>query len=596
MQKHTFPSKYKRSKQLINAKSEEGMTMVIALLMGTVLLAGTTGLMVRQIMARKLGASESYQQMAESAALNGLNRIISDINRDDRNNYTGFLLSLNNSEGQWGWAKPNTDDYELVELCTPVTKYTKAYPAQTESQAPNVLISEGDMRNDGGSNDIQVAYRLRSYNTTATAGNGEGTFYIEGIVSRGDTVMARALLRRSLYVSSKVAGAGDWSVMSGHNLRLNDTEINGPGNIFYLTNTPSNYLSTQYASSCSDSALLADVSSTNDELAGKSLDNQVWPININTTRRGVSGMPPSNLFEKDRVNDTTRGSGGNTIRMWSFDDSAPAPDDRDGDGQNDVEENGITEILYPALPCGEAVCVRDADKTDTGDYGITTDTGDFRTAAREGINISPEDSTITLKTDVLCGQSNQFDCHVYLDHINLNNTKLHIETTDTRSVVLHLDQPVAYPNDPKFSRAITLSGSAKLCSVNPGSTNCNGNPEQLVIMASGGSAPADACNTKVRSLSFKDDNLPYALLYLPTGTIRPNNATLSGLAWASSICVVDENNEPATFTLNTSQSGIPIVQRANDNWGWLSRFNYPGYGRMVTRAIRGTSLDTFERW
>ncbi|MDC0320104.1 hypothetical protein OAL34_03115 [Synechococcus sp. AH-551-G03] len=572
------------------------MTMVIALLMGTVLLAGTTGLMVRQIMARKLGASESYQQMAESAALNGLNRIISDINRDDRTNYTGFLLSLNNSEGQWGWATPNTDDYELVELCTPVTKYTKAYPAQTESEAPSVLISNGNMRNDGGNNDIQVEYRLRSYNTTATAGNGEGTFYIEGIVSRGETVMARALLRRSLYVSSKVAGAGDWSVMSGHNLRLNDTEINGPGNIFYLTNTPSNYLATQYASGCSDSALLADVSSSNTALAGKSLDNQVWPININTTRRGVSGMPPSNLFEKDPVKDTTAGSGGNTIRMWSFDDSAPAPDDRDGDGQNDVEEDGITEILYPALPCGEAVCVRDADKTDTGDYGITTDTGDFRTAAREGININPEDSTITLKTDVLCGLSNQFDCHVYLDHINLNNTKLHIETTDTRSVVLHLDQPVAYPNDPNFSRAITLSGSAKLCSVNPGSTTCNGNPEQLVIMASGGSAPADACNTKVRSLSFKDDNLPYALLYLPTGTIKPDNATLSGLAWASSICVVDENNEPAKFTLNTSQSGIPIVQRANDNWGWLSRFNYPGYGRMVTRAIRGTSLDTFERW
>ena len=76
-------------------------------------------------------------------------------------------------------------------------------------------------------------------------------------------------------------------------------------------------------------------------------------------------MPPSNLFEKDRVNDTTRGSGGNTIRMWSFDDSAPAPGDRDGDGAIDLKEDGIT-ILYPALPCGEAVCVRDADQTDTG--------------------------------------------------------------------------------------------------------------------------------------------------------------------------------------------------------------------------------------
>ena len=602
MNNHTFPGKYKASNQQPIAKSEEGMTMVIALLMGTVLVAGSTGLMVRQIMARKLGASESYQQMAESAALNGLNRIISDINRDDRDNYTGFLLSLNNSDGQWGWAAPNSDDFELVELCTPVNKYTKAYPAQTGAEAPAISISSSNVRNDGGSNDVDIAYRLRSYNTTAAAGNGEGTFYIEGIVSRGDTVMARALLRRSLYVSSKVAGAGDWSVISGHNLRLNETEINGPGNIFYLTNTPSDYLASQYASGCSDSALLADVGSSNNTLAGKKLDNQVWPINIDTQRRGVSGMPPANLFEKDPVNDTTNGSGGKTIRMWSFDDSAPAQDDRDGDGKMDLKADG-TPILYPALPCGEAVCVRDADKTNTGDYRITEtgenderNSSDFRTAAAEGININPKSSIITLKTDILCKESSQFDCHVYLDHINLSNTELHIETTNSRSVVLHLEQPVAYPNDSKITRAINLQDSAKICSVNPGSSTCNGNPEQLVIMASTGTAPTDSCNTQVRSLSFTDNNLPYALLYLPTGTIRPNNATLNGLAWASSICVVDEDNNPASFTLNTNQSGVPIVQRANDNWGWLSRFNYPGYGRMVTRAIRGTSLDTFERW
>jgi hypothetical protein len=281
MKNHTFPTTYKASNQRTIANGEKGMTMVIALLMGTVLVAGGTGLMMRQIMARKLGASESYQQMAESAALNGLNRIISDINRDDRDNYTGFLLSLNNSKGQWGWSSPNSDNFELVELCTPVNTFTKAYPAQTEAEAPEILISNGNMRNDGGSKDVQVAYRLRSYNTTAAAGNGEGTFYIEGIVSRGETVMARALLRRSLYVSSKVAGAGDWGVMSGHNLRLNETEINGPGNIFYLTNTPGNYLASQYASGCSDSALLTDVGSSNNSLAGKSLDNQVWPININ---------------------------------------------------------------------------------------------------------------------------------------------------------------------------------------------------------------------------------------------------------------------------------------------------------------------------
>ena len=90
------------------------MAMVIALLMGIVLFAGGTGLMMRQLMARKLGASESYQQMAESAALNGLNRILSDLNRNDRNNYTGFLLSLNNDDDKRGWGVANTEGYETI--------------------------------------------------------------------------------------------------------------------------------------------------------------------------------------------------------------------------------------------------------------------------------------------------------------------------------------------------------------------------------------------------------------------------------------------------------------------------------------------------
>ena len=73
-------------KKFVAHESEQGMAMVMALLMGVVLLAGATGLMIRQMMARKLGAAESYSQLAESAALNGLNRIISDLNKDDRDN------------------------------------------------------------------------------------------------------------------------------------------------------------------------------------------------------------------------------------------------------------------------------------------------------------------------------------------------------------------------------------------------------------------------------------------------------------------------------------------------------------------------------
>ena len=599
MLKHQFAVKsmtpkttqYSRISQV--PQEEKGMAMVMALLMGVALLAGATGLMIRQMMARKLGAAESYSQLAESAALNGLNRIISDLNKDDRDNYTGFLLTLRNDHEQWGWSSPNmpstadTSGTQLVELCTPVDRFISAYRQGTEGEAAIIPINTTNIRADGIQEGIQVGYRLRSYNTTATGGNGEGSFYVEGIVRRGESVLARALLKRALFISSRVAGAGDWAVMSGHNLRLNDTTINGPGNIFYLTNTPDDYAANAYSSKCFGS-LQDDVGTSNSDLAGPSQKNQIWPINIDETKRGVSGLPPTNLFEKERQDDTTKNSNGGTIRIWSFDDSEPAPADHDGDGLNDLEPDGLTEILYPALPCGEAVCVRDADDTRAED---------FRTLAEEGINLNSSTSTITLSKDILCRNSEAFDCHVYLDHVNLSETKLHLETSDARSIVLHLDQPVSYPTNLSLSQAITMRGSAELCGVNNGSSSCNSKPEQLVIIASAGTAPStDACGRKAQSVSFTGATLPNALMYLPTGIVRPNDATLTGLVWASSICVLDDDNRAASFTLNTEQNGVSVVQKANDLWGWSERFNYPGYGRMVTRAIRGTSLDIFERW
>jgi len=224
---------FKTKKLSVTAEHEKGMAMVMALLMGVVLIAGATGLMIRQMLARKLGAAESYNQLAESAALNGLNRIISDLNKDDRKNYTGFLLTLRNDPEQWGWASPNmpgpTADEsgtQLVELCTPVESFISGYPKGTEGEAEIIPINTSNIRDDGIEREIEVGYRLRSYNTTATGGNGEGSFYVEGIVRRGESILARALLKRALFISSRVAGAGDWAVMSGHNLRLNNTTIN----------------------------------------------------------------------------------------------------------------------------------------------------------------------------------------------------------------------------------------------------------------------------------------------------------------------------------------------------------------------------------
>ena len=217
--------------------------------------------------------------------------------------------------------------------------------------------------------------------------------------------------------------------MSGHNLRLNNTTINGPGNIFYLTTNPDEYSADQYASSCF-SSLLDDVGSTNLNLAGQGSENQIWPINIDDTKRGVSGLPPANLFEKERVDDTTSSSNSSTVRIWSFDDRSSSGD-RDGDGLNDLDANG-EEILYPPLPCGEAICVRNADQTNASD---------FRTVDEENLSLNSSASTIKLSKEILCKGSEGFDCHVYIDHINLSKTKLHFETSSTRAIVLHLDQP-----------------------------------------------------------------------------------------------------------------------------------------------------------
>ena len=71
-----FTHNYKQINRATIAHEEQGMSMVIALMMGMVLTVGVSGLMMRQLMTRKLGAAESYQQMAETAALNGFNRIL----------------------------------------------------------------------------------------------------------------------------------------------------------------------------------------------------------------------------------------------------------------------------------------------------------------------------------------------------------------------------------------------------------------------------------------------------------------------------------------------------------------------------------------
>ena len=551
-------------------KQEQGLSMLIALMMGMVLMAGVTGLLLRQLMARKLGASESYQQMAETAALNGFNRILSELNNNDNGTYKGYLLTLNHHEGdpeipgseEWGWDDANQTNFPLREPCTDRSQVPQAAPTNIETNKPPHVELTGktiSQREDGNAN-IQLQYRLRGYTTTATAtnnGTGEGRFQIEGLVVRagdapGTGYLARTLLLRSLYVNSIVAGEGDWAVLAGQTLSLGDTRIlqsngeAGDGKVLLNVSTADQYSTT---AGCSSSNLLDDV---NASLTNSNLEGKIVPVL-------GQGLPTSLLWNQGLTQD--KASGSSEVRIWSFDDSGGLDD------------------------CGGIACSRDVNSA---------------AASKRNDLVENAGSVIRLSSSELC-EATGADCHIYVEHINLANSRLLIETSSNRPVVLHLEYPsssTVAPSQSGITGSINLGSGAQICGVNVGSSTCNGKPEQLVIMSS---APKP---TSIRScavtpqtdqyvLAFDGDSLPHATVHLIPGIVKTgsSNTTLNGLIWADGICT-----DAGSFSLMTDTPGdSSVVRDLNEQWSWGSR-NFPGYGQMVTRGVRGTGLDTFRRW
>ena len=103
---------------------EHGLTLVMALMLGMVLMTGVSGLLARQLMSRRLSAKESYQQMAEAAANNGLNRILGELNNPAPEQNRGFLFTLDNRENinepnnGFSWERLNTNQPpDFSEIC-----------------------------------------------------------------------------------------------------------------------------------------------------------------------------------------------------------------------------------------------------------------------------------------------------------------------------------------------------------------------------------------------------------------------------------------------------------------------------------------------
>ena len=553
----SFIHNYKRASGTKGHPGEEGMSMVIALMMGMILTAGVSGLMIRQLMARKLGAAESYQQMAETAALNGFNRILGELNSSE--SYKGYLYTLDHHEGdpdtpgsaQWGWKAVNQNDFPLKELCTDRSAFTQAVPSDGSNEgAPLVDLTNGasSQRNDGKGN-IKLQYRLRGYYSPGIDGFGEGSFQVEGVVLREgedskNNYLARTLLLRSLYVQAIVAGEGDWAVLAGQNLDLGDTTINGEGKILLDSNSASPY---QTATGCLPANLLNDV---NANTGNTNLENKVIPV-LN------KGLPETTWWNLGNTYDKQAGS--DKVRIWSFDDQMD-------------------------LDCGAVVCSRDSNERDA------TERNDL---------IENDGNTIRLSASEMC-QGSGSDCHIFLEHLNLDNTRLLIETSSDRPVVMHLEYPgtsTVEPSQEGITGSISLSSNSQVCSVNTNQSSCNQEPEQLVIVSSAPKPPGiRSCSaTPERDqyvLAFEGNSLPNAVVHLLPGIVKTQgNTSLNGLIWANGICTNSGQFSLITDTKNSSH----VIQDINNLWGW-SKKGFAGYGQTVIRGIRGTGIDTFRRW
>ena len=551
-----------KTKQLTGTQvacEEQGMSMVIALLMGMILTVGISGLMMRQLMTRKLGAAESYQQMAETAALNGFNRILGELNDNNNESYKGYLYTLDHHEGdpetpgteKWGWKAVNQQDFPLKELCTDRSQAIQAVPSDGSTEgAPLVDLTDGatSQRSDGKAN-IKLQYRLRGYYSPGIDGFGEGSFQVEGVVLREgedskNNYLARTLLLRSLYVQSIVAGEGDWAVLAGQNLNLGDTQILGDGKVLLDSNSAIPY---QTATGCLPANLLGDV---NASPSNNNLENKIIPV-FN------KGLPPASWWDLGLTHD--KRSGSDKERIWSFDD------------QNDLD-------------CGAIVCSRDLDNE------ISTARTDL---------IENDGAVIRLKASEIC-QGSGSDCHIFLEHLNLNSTRLLIETSSDRPVIVHLEYPgtsTVKPSQVGITGSINLSRNSQLCGVNTGDTYCNDEPEQLVILSSAPKPPGiRSClvspETDQYVLKFEGNSLPNAVVHLLPGIVKTGaNTNLNGLIWADGICTNSGEFSLITDTKNSSN----LIRDINELWGWSSK-GFAGYGQTVIRGIRGTGLDTFRRW
>ena len=558
------------------AREQEGMALVLALMLGMVMMAGVSGLLARQLMSRRLSSKESYQQMAEAAANNGFNRILGELNNAEPGENRGFLFTLDNRENinepnnGFSWERLNTErPPTFSELCLdtsiglPLHPDANANAIWPTTQVPLNEENSPSMREDGISK-IETFYRLRGYSSPGTSGStdsGEAKFIIEGLVRRKgaepNLYLARSRLERSLYIQSwvDINRSKNWAALAASYYELGPIQLNNPGLIIWHADPNQ---AAAIRRDCNTSSMI-------NRLGGQSgtsfnLESRIWPI-VNQKQ------PPSSIFKTDGSKDHLPGQS-SALRVWRIDDTE----------------------LNPRGNCWwRVLCQRDSRASSyTSPSNI-----DSRRWWRRVNNRWQPTATIRLKEKDICTGS-KGDCHIYVDQINLNRSQLLIEN-GSRPVVVHLlgSAQGQTTDQASASGTISLGANALICGVDVNSTTCNDKPERLIISTEAAQAP-NRCSSTDHRLVLNGNSLPAAWVLMRKGTVAlENNTELNGIIWTHSFC---SNNH--RLTLNESSQGVSSgsnLQKASIVWDWSGK-GFAGYGRKTTRGIRGTGLDQFQRF
>ena len=556
------------------SKEESGLALMMTLMLGVVLLAGVSGLLSRQLMSRRLSAKESYQQMAESAANNGLNRILGQLNNPDPELDRGFLFTLDNRENSadanngFSWELLNTNQApHFSEVCKDTSIGLPNHPTDEPghiwptSEVPLIYSDDSNMRDDGIAK-IETFYRLRGYSSPGGSGrsdSGEAKFIIEGLVRRQgapeETFLARSRLERSLYIQSwvDISRPNDWAILAANHFELGPVQLNSSGLILWHADPQ---LQNNLRSDCGESSLTSRLNGNDQNTAN--LATRIWPV-VNKKQ------PPTTIFKIDDSKDTYPGKPG-SLRIWRLDD------------ENLMSENCRYRIL----------CQREAKSSI---YREPTGL-DIRYRRRYVNGRRKLAATIRLREQDICANKTG-DCHIYFDRLSLNHSELYIEN-NKRPVVIHLLGQAANHNlSEDEASLINLGRHARLCGVNKNSSRCNNQPERLIIATDAKHAP-DQCNDIGNTINLVGNSLPAAWIIMRQGTVSLNGDTeMNGVIWSHSFC---SNNHRLSLNASTSNhGGSHVIQQASSLWGWANK-GFSGYGRRITRGIRGTGLDQFQRF